>query len=63
MLVRRAHVYGCSSDPSIVPVARYSACEVVWHRWDFTVWYVVCVIVPIAVEVPVLLAGAYRHLC
>ena len=25
-----------SSGPSLVPVARYSACEIVWHRWENT---------------------------
>ena len=23
----------CSFDPSIVPVARYSACKIAWHKW------------------------------
>ena len=27
--------------PSIVPVARYSACEIAWHRWGQIVVLVV----------------------
>ena len=42
-----------------MPVARYSACELEWHRWKLVVS--VCGVVPVFAVVPIVPAGAYRH--
>ena len=26
----------CSSAPSIVSIVRYSACEIAYHKWDYS---------------------------
>ena len=43
-----------------MPVACYSACEIVWHRWEQSV-VSVCGVVPIAAIMTVFPAGTYRH--
>ena len=40
--------------PPVVPVSRYSACEIAWHVWEKLV-LVVCGVVPITAIVPVFL--------
>ena len=43
-----------SRGPSTVRVARYIACEIVWHRWEQQpVVVAVCGVVPVAAIVPV----------
>ena len=44
---------------SIVPVARYSACEIGWHRWEQPV-VAVCGVVPVAALVWVFPADTHR---
>ena len=45
-----------------MPVARYSACEVAWHRWEKPVLVVaVCGVVPVAAILPVFPARTNRH--
>ena len=46
----------CRSDPSIVPVARYRACEIVWHRREQPV-VAVCEVVRVVAVVPIFPAG------
>ena len=48
------------SDPSIVPVARYNAGAIAWHRWEQPA-VAVCGIVRVAAVVPIFPAGTYRH--
>ena len=49
-----------SNGPSLVPVARCSACEIAWHRWEQHV-VAVCGVLPVAAIAPVFPAGACRH--
>ena len=42
----------CGSAPCIVPVARYSACEIAWHIWEQPA-VAVCGVVPVYAIVPI----------
>ena len=48
------------SIAAIAPVARYSACETAWHRWEQPV-VAACGVVPVADIGPVFPAGTYRQ--
>ena len=50
----------CSRYPSIVPVARYSACELARHRWEQPV-VAVCGVVQAPATVPVFPADTYQR--
>lgn len=39
--------YSSGTAPSIVPIARYRACEIAWHRLDKAVWQAVCGVVQV----------------
>ena len=42
------HTAAHSSGGWVVPVARYSACELAWHSWEYPVWRWLSGVVPVA---------------
>ena len=51
---------GYSSGFSVVPVARYSACEIAWHRWEQPV-VAAFGVTSTSAEVLIFPVGTYRH--
>ena len=54
------HGWSLYSAGLVVPVARYSACETAWRRWEQPV-LAACRVVHVAAIVPIFPAGTFRR--